>query len=130
MTDQPLDQLRAICLALPEATERETWGEATFRVCEKIFAMAGGPDGGLTMSCKAPTGAQRVLVEANPAAPSALRTCFWHLRWPVAATRLTTTIAYTSCGRTTRTRAPKNTAWSRMPSTNSPTRQSTFSINC
>ena len=46
MTAEPLDRLRAICLALPEAAERETWGHATFRVRDKIFAMAGDGQGG------------------------------------------------------------------------------------
>jgi hypothetical protein len=35
----PLDRLRAACLALPEAHEVEAWGEPTFRVKNKIFAM-------------------------------------------------------------------------------------------
>lgn len=34
-----LDRLRAICLALPETTEVAAWGEPTFRVKGKIFAM-------------------------------------------------------------------------------------------
>ena len=61
--------LRAICLALPEASERETWGEATFRVRDKIFAMAGDGNGKgrLAMSCKARPGLQAALVEADPA---------------------------------------------------------------
>lgn len=33
-----LDRFRSICLALPEAEERETWGHPTFRVRDKIFA--------------------------------------------------------------------------------------------
>ncbi|MBA3908174.1 MAG: MmcQ/YjbR family DNA-binding protein [Pseudonocardiales bacterium] len=33
-----LERLRTICLALPEAQERETWGEPTMRVRDKIFA--------------------------------------------------------------------------------------------
>jgi predicted DNA-binding protein (MmcQ/YjbR family) len=33
-----LTRLRAICLAFPEAEERETWGEPTMRVRNKIFA--------------------------------------------------------------------------------------------
>jgi predicted DNA-binding protein (MmcQ/YjbR family) len=33
-----LERLRQICLALPEAEERETWGEPTMRVRDKIFA--------------------------------------------------------------------------------------------
>jgi hypothetical protein len=37
-------EFRRLCLALPEAEEVETWGEATFRVRGKIFAM-GTPEG-------------------------------------------------------------------------------------
>ena len=36
---KPLDRLRALCLALPEAHEVEAWGEPTFRVKNKMFAM-------------------------------------------------------------------------------------------
>ena len=35
----PVDRLRTLCLALPEAHEVEAWGEPTFRVRNKIFAM-------------------------------------------------------------------------------------------
>jgi hypothetical protein len=35
----PIVRLRKICLALPEVTEVEAWGEPTFRVRGKIFAM-------------------------------------------------------------------------------------------
>jgi hypothetical protein len=35
----PLKRLREICLALPEAHEVEAWGEPTFRVRNKLFAM-------------------------------------------------------------------------------------------
>ena len=34
-----LDRVRALCLALPEAHEVEAWGEPTFRVKNKLFAM-------------------------------------------------------------------------------------------
>jgi hypothetical protein len=34
----PLERLRTLCLALPEAHEVEAWGEPTFRVKNKIFA--------------------------------------------------------------------------------------------
>ena len=37
--DTSLDRLRSICLALPEAHEVEAWGEPTFRVKNKLFAM-------------------------------------------------------------------------------------------
>ena len=35
----PLDRLRKVCLALPESHEVEAWGEPTFRVKNKLFAM-------------------------------------------------------------------------------------------
>jgi len=62
----PLYRLRAICLALPEAVEKETWGEATFRVREKIFVVASVEEGSASMSCKAPPGAQEILVGSDP----------------------------------------------------------------
>jgi hypothetical protein len=36
---EALDRLREICLALPATTEELAWGEPTFRVAGKIFAM-------------------------------------------------------------------------------------------
>ena len=39
----PLDRLRKICLALPEAHEVEAWGAPTFRVKNKLFAMYASP---------------------------------------------------------------------------------------
>jgi hypothetical protein len=58
-----LERLRAVCLALPEAAEKETWEIPTFRVRDKIFAMA--HDRG-TVWCKAPRGVQAILVGAAP----------------------------------------------------------------
>ena len=40
----PADQVRSICLALPEAHEVEAWGEPTFRVRNKMFAMYASSD--------------------------------------------------------------------------------------
>ena len=40
----PLEKVRTICLALPEAHEVETWGEPTFRVRNKLFAMYAAPN--------------------------------------------------------------------------------------
>jgi predicted DNA-binding protein (MmcQ/YjbR family) len=65
-TLRTLERVRRLCLALPEGTEKETWGEATFRVREKIFLMAGGSDR-LQITMKAPPGAQEVLVAGDPA---------------------------------------------------------------
>lgn len=60
-----LARLRRICLALPEAQERETWETPTFRVREKIFCMAlNGPP---AIWVKAPRGSQELLIEAAPA---------------------------------------------------------------
>lgn len=39
MSPGPLARLRKLCLAFPEAHEVEAWGEPTFRVRNKIFAM-------------------------------------------------------------------------------------------
>jgi len=66
MTDSTLDRLRAICLALPEAAERETWGDPTFRILDKIFAMVKSGDGRVAVWCKAPPGVQVVLASADP----------------------------------------------------------------
>jgi predicted DNA-binding protein (MmcQ/YjbR family) len=66
MPRQPTDRLRAICLALPDAIEMETWGDPTFRVRGKIFAMEKRGDGRLSVWCKAPPGSQMVLVGADP----------------------------------------------------------------
>jgi predicted DNA-binding protein (MmcQ/YjbR family) len=66
MSADASSRLREICLGLPEATERETWGHATFRVREKIFAMGGDDTGHWRISCKARPGMQAALVEARP----------------------------------------------------------------
>lgn len=65
----PIDRVRQICLALPEATEKEAWGEPTFRVNGKIFAQYedNHHDSGIVgLWCKAPDGFQQVLVASNP----------------------------------------------------------------
>jgi hypothetical protein len=63
---QVTDRLRAICLALPEAAEKVAWGDATFRVRDRIFAMIKTGDGRISVWCKAPAGSQQMLVEADP----------------------------------------------------------------
>ena len=65
MAKKPIDRLRAICLALPEAVEKEAWGDPTFRVRDKIFAMEKRGDGRISVWCKAPPGSQAVLVGAD-----------------------------------------------------------------
>ncbi|HKB32782.1 MAG TPA: MmcQ/YjbR family DNA-binding protein [Candidatus Dormibacteraeota bacterium] len=64
-------EFQVLCLSLPEAEERETWGEQTFRVRDHIFAM--GSLGGEHVSLKASLDDQSGLVEMDPKtfAPSA-----------------------------------------------------------
>jgi hypothetical protein len=63
----PIDRLRKICLALPEAEERETWEIPTFRIRNKIYVMyVEDDDDRPGIWCKAPTGSQTILVGADP----------------------------------------------------------------
>ena len=71
MPPRPLTRLRRLCLALPEAHEVEAWGEPTFRVRNKLFAMhadAGNHhgDGRAAVWCKAAPGNQGLMVRAAP----------------------------------------------------------------
>ena len=61
-----VERLREICLALPEATEKETFGGPTFRVRDKIFAMPRADDGRQSVWLKAAKGGQEMLIEADP----------------------------------------------------------------
>jgi hypothetical protein len=68
---RPLDRLRKICLALPEAHEVKAWGEPTFRVRNKLFAMyadAGNHHGGgrSAVWCKSSHVTQDLLVRMQP----------------------------------------------------------------
>ena len=58
-------KLRQICLDLPQAVEVEAWGDPTYRVRGKIFAMEKGA--GTEVWFKAATGMQRSLLESGPA---------------------------------------------------------------
>ncbi len=58
------DAFRRLCLSLPEAVETETWGESTFRVGGRIFAM--GSPGGETVSVKASLDDQAGLCAMDP----------------------------------------------------------------
>jgi predicted DNA-binding protein (MmcQ/YjbR family) len=71
MPPRPITRLRKLCLDLPEAHEVEAWGEPTFRVRNKMFAMfassgnhhgAGRPAAWM----KAAPGEQDLLVRASP----------------------------------------------------------------
>ena len=72
MPSGPLTRLRRVCLALPEAHEVEAWGEPTFRVRNKLFAMYAAPNnhhgaGRPAVWCKAAQGNQALMVRAEPA---------------------------------------------------------------
>jgi predicted DNA-binding protein (MmcQ/YjbR family) len=70
MPARPLTRLRKICLALPEAHEVEAWGEPTFRVRNKLFAMFAGAtthgQGRPAVWCKAGPGNQEIMVRGAP----------------------------------------------------------------
>ena len=72
MPPSPLTRLRKLCLALSEAHEVEAWGEPTFRVKNKLFAMFASPGnhhggGRPSVWCKAAPGNQQLMIAANPA---------------------------------------------------------------
>lgn len=65
-----IDRLRAICVALPDVAEQVAWGEPTWRVGGKIFAMCDTYHHGsahLSVHLPAPPGAQAALIDADPA---------------------------------------------------------------
>ena len=71
MPPRPLTRLRKICLALPEAHEKEAWGEPTFRVRNKLFAMHAAAanhhgKGRPAVWCKAAPGNQELMVRHAP----------------------------------------------------------------
>jgi predicted DNA-binding protein (MmcQ/YjbR family) len=70
MPPKPLTRLRKICLALPEAHEVEAWGEPTFRVRNKLFAMFASASnhhgyGTNSVWLKAAPGNQALMVKAD-----------------------------------------------------------------
>lgn len=71
MSTHPLDRVRRICMALPEAYEKLSHGEPTFGVKKKLFAMyadAGNHHGNgrHALWCNAPEGLQNLLVTTEP----------------------------------------------------------------
>jgi hypothetical protein len=64
-----LERVRRICMALPEAAEQVAWGEPTWRVRKKLFAMFANNhhrDGRIALWCNAPMGVQEHLVRERP----------------------------------------------------------------
>lgn len=71
MPPRPLSRLRKLCLALPEAHEVKAWGEPTFRVRQKLFAMyasAGNHHGAgrPAVWCKATKMNEELMISAAP----------------------------------------------------------------
>lgn len=71
MSRSPLDPLRELCLALPDAHEVLAWGEPTFRVNNKMFATyaASGNHHGAgrpAVWVKAVSANQTLMVKASP----------------------------------------------------------------
>jgi hypothetical protein len=68
--DEALARIRAVCLALPEVTERPSHGAPTFFIRGKrSFAMVFDDhhgDGRFAIWCAAPDGMQQLLVEGAP----------------------------------------------------------------
>jgi predicted DNA-binding protein (MmcQ/YjbR family) len=65
----PLERLRAICLALPETTEKVAWGEPTWRVKGKLFAQLDDHHHGadhLAVWLPAPLGEQEAMIYMDP----------------------------------------------------------------
>jgi hypothetical protein len=61
-------RLRAICLALPDVTEKQSHGEAAWFAAGRQFATAADHhhDDRLALWCAAPLGAQEILVQGDP----------------------------------------------------------------
>jgi hypothetical protein len=71
MPPRALSRLRKLCLALPEVHEVEAWGEPTFRVRNKLFAMFADAnnhhgDGRMAVWCKAAPDNQALMIRAAP----------------------------------------------------------------
>jgi hypothetical protein len=65
----PVDRLRAVCLALPETTEKLAWGEPTWRVRGRLFAQLDDHHHGadhLAVWLPAPLGEQEAMIFADP----------------------------------------------------------------
>jgi hypothetical protein len=69
VSNKPLEQVRHICLALPETSERLSHGEPTFFVHKKVFVMFANNhhhDGRIAVWLPVPLGFQAGLIEASP----------------------------------------------------------------
>jgi hypothetical protein len=69
MTEDPLERLRRLCLALPETTERLSHGEPTWFIRGKATFVTYADhhhDDRVAFWCAAPPGAQDALVRSDP----------------------------------------------------------------
>ncbi len=69
MSDDQIERVRRICLALPETTERLSHGEPTFFVRNKVFVMFANNhhnDGRIAVWLPVPPGFQEGLIETAP----------------------------------------------------------------
>ena len=66
--DDPLVRLRALCTSLPDVTERESHGEPTWFVRDRVFVMYADRhhDDRVAFWCAAPDGTQESFVETAP----------------------------------------------------------------
>jgi hypothetical protein len=65
----PVERLRAICLALPDTSEKVAWGEPTWRVGGKLFAQLDDHHHGadhLAVWMPAPLGEQESMIFLDP----------------------------------------------------------------
>jgi predicted DNA-binding protein (MmcQ/YjbR family) len=63
-----LERVRKICLSLPDTEEKIAWGEPTFRVGGRLFAMFANDhhgDGRIALWCNASEGMQREIVASD-----------------------------------------------------------------
>ena len=67
--EEHLRRVRRICAAMPESTEKLSYGEPTFFVRKKVFAMFANNhhnDGHIAVWLPAPAGLQEMLIHASP----------------------------------------------------------------
>jgi hypothetical protein len=71
-----VERLRALCLALPEATEKTAWGEPRWRIRGRLFAQLDDHHHGadrLAVRLPAALGVQELLVQSDPDRPKEVR---------------------------------------------------------
>jgi hypothetical protein len=70
MSDDPMERVRRLCLALPGTSEKISHGEPAFFAGKKVFVMCANNhhnDGRVAVWLPVPPGAQAGLIESDPA---------------------------------------------------------------